>query len=198
VAEYEVQANCFLRLDADGYSGTDGPPGAKPRVGEQLDFNSMPPELGSVKSATVAPVPIIGRANPLFVYSHSDERAWNLELKFFAVEDNFKNSGDDINESVRRQVLDRLNWCESLVYPVYKNGISRGLPTMLFVFGDMLNVKVICTDVSTSVPGPHYIKAKNLIGYPLFGIANLTLKQIGGRSFSHLDVRHNIHNGGRA
>lgn len=219
----EKQTNCFLKIE-NGDLG-DGPPaGSRGSVGERLDFTNMPSDVGSSKAANVQPINILGRSNPLWVYGFSDERSWNLELSFFAVspqasgeplsdpngeEANQQKSEasklrgsprresayDDVNEIVRQQVLDKMNWCESLVYPIYKEGLSRGLPNLLFVFGDMLSVNVICTDVQSSYPGPHYLKKHGAVGYPMYGICNLTLKQIGGRSFSHLDVRANIHNG---
>ena len=99
------------------------------------------------------------------------------------------------NFDVRQQVLDKVNWCESLVYPIYIEGISRGIPQVLFVFGEMLSVKCICTDVNTSFGGPWYITSENTVGYPMYGVVNLTLKQIGGGGISHLDVRNNKHNG---
>jgi len=201
--------NCFLRIEGATDKLGDGPKpggvGSSAVLGNILQFSNLPPELGNSKSASVSPIHILGRSSPLYVYSYSDERAWNLELKFFADTQNRAGGAqlleprftDPINKQIREQVLDKLNWCESLIYPIYKEGISRGLPRVTFVFGDMLNVPVICTDVSTSIPGPWFIKSSGSVGFPMFGVANLTLKQVGQTSFSHLDVRSNIHNGAK-
>ncbi len=194
--------NCFLRIDTD--ISKLGDKGQNVPRGNTLNFTNMPPEVGSTKSANATPIPILGRANPLWVYSYSSERSWNLELRFFVTQqDTFtdldpssNNAAGVINSfDVRQQVLDKVNWCESLVYPIYIEGISRGIPKLLFVFGNMLSVKCICTDVNTSFSGPWYITSENTVGYPMYGIVNLTLKQIDGRSLSHLDVRGNKHNG---
>lgn len=194
--------NCFLRIDSPDLG--DGP---DPKtIGSELFFTSMPPDVGSSKSANVSPVHILGRANPLWVYAYSDERSWNLELKFFSTVQTVRNiqdlgslddntAGDINNTEVKEQVLDKVNWCESLVYPIYKDSLSRGIPKLTFVFGDMLNTSVICTDVQTSFPGPWYVKSANTVGFPMFAIVNMTLKHTGGRSYSHLDVRSNLHNG---
>ena len=182
-----------------------------------LYFQSMPGELGTSKAANYTPINILGRANPLQIYSNSGERSWNLELKFFVTE--FDDSGapqididravQDTNEradattkyegdQVRVQVADKVNWCEALTYPIYRNNLSQGTAKIQFVFGDMINVNCICTSAQTSYPGPWSIKSKSLIGWPMYAVVNLTLTQIGGASISYRDVTNNLHNSPRA
>jgi hypothetical protein len=204
-AQPEFIENGFLRVTSSDLG--DGGTGSQSRRGANtLKFQSMPPELGTSKSAEFTPVPIIGRANPLWVYGSSGERAWNLELKFFVVSPptNFSEreegaglSVDQVNEACKIAVTDKINWCEALVYPIIKNGLSQGPPTIQFVFGDLINVNCICTDVQTSYPGPWYIKSVGNVGWPMYGIVNVTLKQIGGGSISYRDVRDNLHNSPR-
>jgi hypothetical protein len=197
----EEISNCFLQIDRPLSQLGDGEPTAP--IGNKLLFTSMPPELGSSKQANISPIHILGRANPLWVYSNSSERSWNLELKFFVTVNSIRVAGvvpgsvaKSINDfDVREQVLDKVNWCESLVYPIYIDGLSRGVPEVLFFFGDTLRVKCICTDVNTSFPGPWYIKAPGEVGYPMHAAVNLTLKQLGNKYTNHIDVRNNRHNG---
>lgn len=201
----EYIENGFLRVGATQSLGDGGGGGRQRLRGDNtLKFQAMPPEVGTSKSADYTPVSVLGRANPLFIYGSSGERSWNLELKFFATETGIQVPEEEtqansqarvnaINDSVRRQVADKINWCEALVYPIYKNNLSQGTATVQFVFGDMINVNCICTNVQSSYPGPFYIKSKSQLGWPLFGIANLTLTQIGGGSISYQDVRDNLH-----
>ena len=199
----EYIENAYLRVSGDLGDTTSTRQVSRNR--NTLKFQCMPAELGNGKSASYTPVQILGRANPLWIYGYSDERAWNLELKFFCVDfpTNVDPSVDDeaqttaLNEAARSQVVDQINWCEALVYPVYKNGLSQGPPTVQFVFGDYLNVNCICTDVQTSLPGPWTINNRSSVGWPMYGVCNLTLKQIGGASISYKDVRDNLHNSPR-
>ena len=203
----EYIENCYLQIDSTVDLGKGG---AKKGVSDNriLKFRSTP-ELSTSKSAEFAAVPILGRANPIHVYGSSSEKAWNLELKFFAEDFGNGRAGDQVefvfetgaasgirkaNEEVRRQVTDKINWCEALTYPIYSlSGVSQGPPSVSFVFGDLLNTRCICTDVQVSYPGPWFIKADAMLGWPMYGIVNLTLKQIGGGSTSYRDVRDNLH-----
>ena len=86
-ASREYIENGFLRVSASQNLGTGGSNGyLSANIGETLKFQSMPAELGSTKSASYTPIQILGRANPLWVYGYSDERAWQLELKFFVTD----------------------------------------------------------------------------------------------------------------
>ena len=78
----ESLANCFLRIDLTNEELGDGP--APKRDSNTLFFTNIPGDVGSAKSADLTPVNILGRSNPLWVYSSSNDRSWNLELQFFA------------------------------------------------------------------------------------------------------------------
>jgi len=201
----EYIENAYLRVSGDLGDTRSTRQGIRGTDTNTLRFQCTPPELGTSKAASYTPVQILGRANPLWIYGYSDERAWSLELKFFVVD--FANNttpgqSDEaltvaLHESAREQVVDKVNWCEALVYPIYKNGLSQGPPTVQFVFGNYINVNCICTDVQTSVPGPWTVSSRSEVGWPMQGIVNLTLKQIGGASLSYKDVRDNLHNSPR-
>lgn len=207
MANIEYIENAYLRVSGDlGNSRQRQSVHGADR--NTLKFQCMPTELGTGKGANYTPVQILGRANPLWIYGYSDGRSWNLELKFFVVDfaaNIAPGPGADaaaettaLNLAAKQQVVDNINWCEALVYPIYRNGISNGPPTVQFVFGNYLNVNCICTDVQTSLPGPWTITSKSEIGWPMHGICNLTLQQIGGASLSYMDVRDNLHNSPRS
>ncbi len=203
----EYIENGYLRVGGGSQVLGDGPTAKLPRL---LTFQSMPGDLGSSKAANYTPINILGRANPIQIYSNSGQRAWNLELKFFVTElpesteariNAAFNAGDPnasiintANDAVREQVLDKVNWCEALTYPIYVNNLSQGTAQVQFVFGDMINANCVCTDVQSSFPGPWYLKTNSMVGYPMYAIVNLTLVQIGGASFSYFDVIQNNHN----
>jgi len=192
------QGNCFIRVEGGaGISALVSNIIGNNSVGDTLIFNSMPPDLGSTKNANINHTQILGRSETIKTYASSGTRAWNLELQFFAEND------------ARKDVVHKINWCESLVYPIYIRGLSHGLPILTFVFGNYLNVRVICSDVTTHLPGPwglvNPITEKPSLGFanfetydsvdvPLYGMINLTLIQLGDTSFGHFDVRDGLHN----
>jgi len=204
--EQEYIENCFLMVGVGGQSLGDGAARSS-----TLRFQNTPSELGTSKLANYQPVTILGRANPLWIYSSSGPRSWNLELKFVATgpavfEDDYV-LGDKIvegatvkaiNKSIKNQVADKVNWCEALVYPIYRNNISQGTAKINFVFGDMINTTCICTDVQSSYPGPWYVTSGSNLGWPIQAVVNLTLTQIGGASLSYDDVVNNRHNNPKA
>jgi hypothetical protein len=187
--------NCFIQIESDVPNVPQGVPrtttGFSPSS-KRLDFTNTPPDLGTSKSADLNHIIILGRSEPIKIYGSNGPRQWNLELQFFAEDDH-------------GVVVDKINWCESLVYPIYQNGLSIGLPILTFVFGRYINVKCVCSQVTTSLPGPWSVVELEpgfffpyTVDLPMYGTASLTLDHIPDTPFSHSDVRANLHNtGGR-
>jgi len=122
--------NCFLRIDnAD----------VEPRI---LNFTNVPDNIGTSKDSRIHENIIYGRAEPIRTWGGSEGRSWTLNLDFMAT------------ANVEEEVLKKMYWCEALSYPIYKNGISLGIPVVQFKFGDYLNLLCVCNDVSVVMDGP--------------------------------------------
>lgn len=189
----EQQGNCFLRLEpVKGARLRNAALGSI--IENTLHFTNMPGDLGTGKSANLAQTSILGRSEPIKTYGSSGPRAWNLELQFFA--------DDDVEKDVDRKV----SWCESLVYPIYTvMGVSLGLPPLTFVFGDYLNVRCVCSNVQTGLPGPWGLSFGNQqadpasafrVGLPLYATCTLTLEHTPIEPFDQDQVMRGNHNRG--
>ena len=171
--------NCYLAIEEDSLFRAQ----AQGAPIDTLIFTNMPENLGATKSANVASTAILGRSEPIRTFGSSSARAWNLNLDFFC------------NEDAQRDVVDKINFCESLAYPIFREGISQGLPTILFKFGNYLNVRTICTSVTPNIPGPWEVIDNNAnIGLPYYSSVSLTLEQINSSPPGHYDVRFGRHN----
>lgn len=141
--------NCFLHIGSVGAlasRSSNVPKTGLNTAGDTLWFTNLPENVGTSKQANVTATNILGRSETIKTYGSSQGRAWNLDLHFFAE--------DPGKGAIRQAVVDKLNWCESLVYPIYANGLSQGIPRVLFKFGDYLSVMTICTSVTTNIAGP--------------------------------------------
>ena len=149
-------STCFLRIETKGppTSGSNTP--NPDTLTDTLYFTNIPDDIGSSKQANINPTTILGRSETIKTYGSSGGRAWNLNLQFFATD-----AGASWEEDVKKAVVDKVNWCESLVYPQYINRLSQGPPLVRFIFGDYLNVLTLCTSVQTSVTGPWLVQRKN-------------------------------------
>lgn len=164
---------------------------------QTLYFQNTPDELAATKSANINEVTILGRSEPIKTYGSSGPRSWTLELRFFADRPGEVSGDSDSKE----RVIKWTNWCESLVYPIYKNGISYGLPKLLFVFGNILAVNCICSNVSTQWQAPWELAGDedenelvhDIIG-PMQATVTLTLDQINVTPWGHDDVMDGKHN----
>lgn len=199
----QAMRNCFLRIESTKNTRRDTANQPTPnRLTNTLFFTNMPDDIGTTKTANVTPTTILGRSETIKTYGSSGGRAWNLSLQFFAEDTGYAN--------VRAAVTEKLNWCESLVHPQYVNGLSQGLPIVLFKFGDYLAVRTICTSVQTSLPGPWLVSAADdrfapaigaqgerlgQITLPLYGVANLVLEDLGDKSWGHDQVKRGAHLG---
>jgi hypothetical protein len=207
-------SNCFLLIDSNTSKRNSGNVPSTNSISDILYFTSMPDDIGTSKIANVAQTTILGRTESIKTYGSSGGRAWNLNLQFFAEDTGYA--------AVKTAVTAKLNWCESLVHTQYVNGLSQGLPILLFQFGDYISVRVICTSVSTSIIGPWLVDTGTLqsrttqqvgppapttfgpggsserlgdIVLPLFGTAHLILEDLGDRSWGFDEVRRGKHLG---
>ena len=196
--------NCFIQILSEvrgtvstGFSNNSV---RRNSVGDRLLFTSMPQNFQSTKSANLQQTPILGRSEPIKTYGSSGARVWNVELIFFA------------NDNVITDVLDKIYWCESLAYPIYSNGVSQGLPVCLLAMGSYLNVKVLCSNVSTIIPEEWSIEGRGDVGgytdainanstlnafradLPMHAIVNMDFEQVATTPFGHRDVLFGLHN----
>lgn len=177
----ELVNNCYLIIDDVNAGATNQ---------QSIKFQSMPDDLQSTKTANINEIQILGRSEPIKTYGSSGPRSWNLELHFF------NNDGDSVNEVVRWT-----NWLESLAYPIYLNGISYGLPRLIFAFGNILQVRVICSSVTTTWNSPWDMDGTmtdtqfltNVIG-PMHASSQIVLDQISRIPFGHNEVFNGVHN----
>lgn len=197
--------NCWIRIESENARSlvrTSNVP-ASGLSFDTLFFTNLPENLGTSKQANVTSTNILGRSETIKTYGSSQGRSWNLDLQFFAEEPG--------KAAIEQAVVSKVNWCESLVYPIYTNGLSHGIPRLLFKFGDYLSVIVICTSVTTNIAGPWSVTRStrarfgNLgtneslgdISLPLYATVNLVLEDIGEKSWGHADVKGGLHNGPR-
>jgi len=146
---------------------------------ERLEFQLVPDEIAWNKAAEYASVPILGRSEPIRVYSSSTTKIFNLTLGFMASVD----GGDDgVPES---EIDGRVRWCESLVYPEVKGGVYLPTPTVIFVFGTLIDVRCVCTNVAPVIKGPW--TTPDLTSY--HAIISLTLEEVSDRLLSSSEVR---------
>jgi hypothetical protein len=102
-----VIPNCYIDIPLNGAnSGCVGAPAGTHRI----CLDNLP-DVSDTKSAVYNSEAIIGRAFPLYTYSHSGDRQINIQLHFFAVE----------RANVNRNIAD-LRAVQSAVYP--REGIS--------------------------------------------------------------------------
>jgi len=187
---------CFLRLQlpeaARTYVNGD-------TVGDTLYFTSMPSNIGSGKSTAISSTSVLGKAEPYRTFGASTGRSWSLDLQFFAEED------------AKKEVVDKLNWCESLQYPVWHGSDVFGPPIIHFVFGSFLNVNCLCKNVSSTIGGPWDVElAENIvlnpsdpgdkgtfnITYPMAATVNIVLDELGDGNIGYAEARRGKHNGG--
>lgn len=103
--------NGSLNVIADCYISIPDPNGSSPHV---IFMNNLP-DISDTKSAVYNNSAIIGRAAPLYTYSHSGDRNINIQIHLFVVDE-----GDVFTN------LDHVRWIESAVYP--RDGQGTGAP----------------------------------------------------------------------
>ena len=108
----------------------------------------MPAEFTESKSAVYQPTNILGRSEPIFSYSHSDPRVFNLTLTFVV-------HGDPVNgPRPYEELIKPIRLIRSWVYPDY-SGEQPAIPhRLLFVVGKWLSQRVFLQNYSIRYSAP--------------------------------------------
>ena len=159
----------------DAYLEIEGPVPAD-GTGRRLEFASLPVDISETTAAMYQPITILGRSEPLRVYGSTGVRTWNLDLMFCA-------HSSEYNDVVRK-----INWCRSLCYPRYRQGICIGPPTVRLCLGFLINVRTICTSITPSWRTPWSIGLDGRLGYPMQAGVALTLEKISDTPPTFEDV----------
>lgn len=121
---------------------------------QRIVFSYMPEGgFSDTKSANYEDILILGRQEPIRSYSSSSARAINFGLDFFATDD------------VLSDVLHRVEWLRSLVYPDVTDGpystmISKLPPVILLSVGLLYRMRAIVKSVNVTWMEPWGVPAE--------------------------------------
>jgi hypothetical protein len=120
------------------------------------------------KTASYNEVPIIGRSEPIFGYSHSNARTFNIPLTFVATDNPFE------------EIIKPIWLIRSWVYPEYGTlDIPNVPPRVLLVMGNWLSQRCIATRVDIRYEKPWGRVTLNQAGQRIQGSGQNTVP--GGR-----------------
>ncbi len=113
--------------------------------GGRISFNNLP-DISDKKSAHYNAESIIGRATPLYTYSHSETRTISINIHFFVT------TPDD---TVRN--LQQLRWLQSALYPRIGTGGAPFIPPVVCQLkcGNLMADEPLCSvliDCSVTFP----------------------------------------------
>jgi len=114
---------------------------------QRLTFQMMPEEIMDAKSATWSPVAPVGRGEPYRIYQGSTPRVINLELQFFV-------STDQGDGGTTDQVMAKVEWLRSLVYPEESGGLTLHPPVVVLLLGDFVSMRSVVHSVSVRYKAP--------------------------------------------
>lgn len=157
---------------------------------QRLEFQIFPEEISMSKAAEYTSMGIVGRSEPVRAYSSSGSKTYSFELTFVASVD--QNDGGSSYD-----VLEKINWLESLVYPEYKNNITYPPPVVFLIVGDAINARCITTEVSPVLRGPWEINESPLGDEfnwegPIQAVASVTFEEVNLTPLSSTDIRNRL------
>lgn len=103
------------------------------------------------KGATYSEENVMGRYEPLYMYSYSNGQSFKLDLIYHAQSET---NGVWSLENIERTIIPPL---KSLTYPQYDGNFSPPQPMLLNIGTEWMDVPIIIMDVSITAKGPfHY------------------------------------------
>lgn len=110
-----------------------------------LPFQFLPESIQDSKAAVYGDITVIGRSTPIKTYSHTGAETLAFSLKFFA-------NPEQRDASLSPKLIkERVDFCKSLVYPVYTGFIVKPPPMCIVKIGNYIAFYGVCKSVSTSV-----------------------------------------------
>jgi len=138
-----------------------------------LPFQFMPDTIQDSKAAMYGDIIVLGRSTPIKTYSHSGAETLAFSLKFFA------NPEQSDKEMTPKRINERVQFCKSLVYPVYTGFIVKPPPICVVKVGDYINFYGVCKAVSTSVTQDYPWDVDRSAGINPHGVQiNLTFEDV--------------------
>lgn len=117
-----------------------------PLVG--VRFQVWPSSIRDSKATNWSNIDIAGRSEPIKTYRSSTARKITLDLIFVA-------SVDEKDEGTPKDVQKKVEFCQSLIYPVTTTtGFSVSPPVLYLIVGDMIRSRCVATNVDVNTEGP--------------------------------------------
>lgn len=165
---------------------------------QRLEFQTFPSSLSWSAAATYASETIIGRSEPVRVYSHSEAMSLNLTLAFVGS----ISSEDDSTPPSVSQVTERLLWLKNLTLPRYQNSIMSPPHTFFLILGNYILTRCLLLNVSVDHPDETFWSVSEgesgseYTFYPQYAVATLQLQEVNEKPLGFDDYDGGLSIGG--
>lgn len=140
----------------------------------RLEFQCWPEELSIAKSAEYTSTDIVGRSEPVRVYSVSSPVVYNFTMVFVAS----VSTQEDAHTSKGLHVAKCLNWLHSMTYPRYESGIAEPPHTLWFIVAGYIHARVVLRSASASHPSLNPWLRSSFGYLPMYGACSVQLEEV--------------------
>lgn len=128
--------------------------GGEEHVSLDMEQVTLPESVSDSYSANYGEVNALGRSSPMIDYANGGPR----EISFSVIlrEDKTPEGLD---------IIDVVNILRSMAYPEYRENDFVDPPLIIFMLGDILNIRGVCNSVEVSWEGPYGETSKGRTAY---------------------------------
>lgn len=152
----------------------------------RLAFQCWPEEISINKGAEYTNVDIVGRSEPVRVYSVSTAVVYNFTMVFVAS----VSPAEDAHSSKGLHVAKALNWLHSMTYPRYESGIAEPPHVLWFIVSGYIHARVVMKTAGVTHPSTNPWLRSSKFGYlPMYGACSVQLEEVNLFPPGYEDIR---------